>query len=365
MRKVLFTILVVLPFSPGTSPQADTITLKDGDRLVGTLVDIRDGTISMRTSLAGKVFVPVDQVQGVTTTGFVIVTLDDRKLLPGHLRHRDGQVYVVHQASAEEQPIDLSHVTGVSTFLSAVEERPLESDREPVSPTEFSLKTGYRWRSGTEDYSGAFMELEARRVNDNSELSASVDVEYTDDMGAMDRFFGLNLRGRLGDRKGWNPELIFEVERNRDKALDFRGDLSVGVAKNFIESDRQTLEAGAGAGIAVERFDVGPLRRDQGLRFHGFWREAKKSREELNLNLSFRYTRIIFKKGVLEEGIEFRPSLSDLGDLRAYFESALSFPISPRIKLQLDLSIDYDDEVLYRGLDEWQTTVGASIGFKF
>ena len=139
----------------------------------------------------------------------------------------------------------------------------------------------------------------------------------------------------------------------------------MGVAKNVIESERHTLVAGVGAGVAVERFDVGPLRRDQGLQFHGFWREARKGREELNLNLSFRYTRMIFKKGTLEEGIEFRPSLSDLGDLRAYFESALSFPISPRVKLQLDLSIDYDDEVLYRGLDEWQTTVGASIGFKF
>ena len=78
-----------------------------------------------------------------------------------------------------------------------------------------------------------------------------------------------------------------------------------------------------------------------------------------------RYGRPILRNGRLAQDVLVLPSLTDFGDLRATSESALLVPLTSSLKLKLNLRVDFDDEPEFRGIDEWQTSVGASIRWDF
>lgn len=339
---------------------ADMLFLRDGSRLTGALVGINDGTLSFRTKLAGKIFVPVDEIHGVSTSSFVVVALGAEKLLPGRLKYQDGKTFVIHRSSHEERPIDLAQVTEVTTLPAAFKAGP-ERAQLADSPIEVSLGTGYRWRSGTENRSGPFVESELKAGNESTAFSVRVRSEYLGDEGRYDRFYDAQARVRFGPEDQWRPELSIDLERDADKGLDLRGDLTLGAARHFINGEKQKLEGMIGIGVALERYDAKLLEDDdrRGIR------DERHNDDALNLNLSFRYTRLVFKKGTLTEELILRPSLSDPGDLRAQWESALLMPVAPWMRLKFDVLVDYEDHTRFRHIDEWQTAVGASLRFDF
>lgn len=360
-------ILVILVILAGADASADVLLLKDGDRLTGILVNIGGGTLSIRTRLAGKVMVPIDAVRGITTTSFIIVALGEEKLLPGRLVHENGQTFVVSQNGQHKRAIDLSQVTGIAT-LSPVVEAQVEPEPPPSPvPVNVTLETGYRWRTGTSESSGPFARIEVGGQTRRSEYLVGVGGEYTIDEDSFDRFFEAEARVRLGLGQGWRTEIAFEAERNRNEAIEFRGDLTVGAVRSLIDDERQELEVGLGAGIAFERFDPRFLERPWMRHHRRYYREDPKSDEDLNLDLRVRYTRFLFPNGngAIEEGLVLRPSLTDFGDLRARLESALLLPITPRLRLRLDVLVDYDNDTVYDGIDEWRTSVGASLRLHF
>ena len=139
----------------------------------------------------------------------------------------------------------------------------------------------------------------------------------------------------------------------------------VGMAKDFFASETQTFRGSLGAGVSVARFDPGPLRRDEGTSGRPRFHEGPRSDKDLNLHLSFRYTRKLFRGAYIEEILVLRPSLTDIGHGRAEFESSVYVPLSPKLKLRIDVLVDYEDRLHFNGLDDWRTSVGAGIRFDF
>lgn len=344
---------------------ADTLRLNDGEKMTGSLVNISNGSLAFRTRLAGKLFVPIDEVMGVSTRDFVIMTLADGRVLFGRLAIRDGHTYLVDSINDEQRRINLSEVSKIASLPSDSEAT--EADPAKLSTLQLgvTLETGYRFRQGAVDFSGPTASVSVNSALGRTEVDARVSVEYTDDGGALDGFFEAKARVVHDTAKKWKPEVMFELERDRNKALDLRYDLTVGVGRRVIDSQRQTLRVGAGFGIEVERRDPEPLRRDQGKSLRHFLHEKAENNEELNLNLNFRYTRLLFGNTLFEGVLVMRPSLSNPGEVRARSESALLVPLSPSTKLKFDVLVDYEDETRYRGIDEVNTAIGASLRIRF
>lgn len=343
---------------------ADILRLEGGDRLSGSLVEISGGALSFRTKLAGKIFVPLDQVTGLRTTGLVAISLGDDKLLTGRLETSRGQIWMVSPSGEERRLLILSEVTSFAVVPAAAE---IEEDRAPLAggATDVSIETGYRWRTGTVDYSGPYTKVELIHRSQKTTFSGKLDTEFVGDQGRIDRFFDAEATVTLERPGAWEPEIVLELERNRDKALDLRADLSVGMAKDFFASETQTFRGSLGAGVSVARFDPGPLRRDEGTPGRPRFHEGPRSDKDLNLHLSFRYTRKLFRGAYIEEILVLRPSLTDIGHGRAEFESSVYVPLSPKLKLRIDVLVDYEDRLHFNGLDDWRTSVGAGIRFDF
>jgi len=73
----------------------------------------------------------------------------------------------------------------------------------------------------------------------------------------------------------------------------------------------------------------------------------------------------LFKESLLSHNLILRPSLTNGGDIRAEFESALTISVSRRLLLRLDLTVDYEHGLVFKELDDWRTSVGASLGVRF
>ncbi len=337
---------------------ADTLTLKAGDQYTGTLTNIGDGMAVFRTKIAGKVYVSTDEIAAVHTTNLVMLDMGDGKLLAGRLRTENGVPELVSQDGNDHRPIALADIKGIDQV-------PAATTGESASGLSGSLETGYRFREGTVDYSGPTASLELSHGAENgTEISARIDTEYVGDAGSTGRFFDAELRARLGTSGTWKPQLTLSVERDRNMALDYRVEAVAGVARDLHRDERQSLSVEGGVGATIAEYDSGLLRRDQGYRGEWFPGDRDGSSDELNLHLRLNYSRLLFG-ATIEEGIEIVPSLSDTGDVRGSFFSALYIPITPRMKLKLDINVDYDGDPRYRDIDEWRTSVGASLRFHF
>lgn len=347
---------------------ADTLYLEGGDRLTGTLADITNGSLSFRTKLAGKLYLPLDRVRGVDTTGLITLTLTDGKTLAGRLAYEKGESYLYTSDDTVHGPIQLAEITKISTLPPSALPEQEPSPPPDESPLTVHLDTGYRWRSGTENFSGPRLRLRLLGATKSGTLETTINLEHMGEDGgdgALNRFFDAQARATIDRGATWNPEVTLQLERDRNKGLELRSEILAGLGREVLRDDKQRLHGAAGLGVAFERYDVRPLRRDQGATAPPIGPEEAFSRQEINLDLQLRYERNFLGTGVIRERLTLRPSLSNFGDLRTRLESSVSVPIYLGIKLKVDLLVDYEDDPQYADIDEWSTAFGASMHVDF
>ena len=91
-------------------------------------------------------------------------------------------------------------------------------------------------------------QLKERHETVQQFLSAKAEGGWVGDDRALDRFFDAEARG-VGRTDGeWYPEFIVEFERNRNKALEFRSDITLGLGRNLAADQRQRLQASQDSG---------------------------------------------------------------------------------------------------------------------
>lgn len=347
---------------------ADTLFLEGGDRLSGTLLNISEGTPSFRVKLAGNVYVPLERVSGVNTVEEVALLLGEDRTLRGRMVFEEGETYLYLSGERVYGPVALGEVRGVSNLP---EEEPTGGEVEQESSdsgVEVSVGRGYRWRTGTEDYSGLSLKLGLKAPTKSGTFETRINLEQSGEGGDdrdINRFFDAQARATAENGGDWNPELTLQLEGDRNKALKFRGEVLAGLGRDVLMDENQRLVGVAGIGMAFERYDAKALRRDADGLVPPLGGDDSATQREINLDLQLRYERRIFGTGTLREELVIRPSLSNLGDLRSRLESAVMVPIPLGLKLKMDLLLDYEKEPEFAGIDEWSTAFGASVHLEF
>lgn len=359
--KTYFAVIsgLILTLAVPFPSAADLLILKDGDRFTGTLENIAGGMVTFRTRLAGKMYVSTGEVADISTTQAVLVSAAGEELLPGRLRTEGGQHFVTNTDTGFRKKVDLQSISNLTRLPASP-----DSEEESESGLRARARAGYVFREGTVDYHGPTVQLEASQLLEHGTISGELQVEYDGDEGQLDRFFSADLRYLIGDRT-WRPEIAVEVERNRDKTLDWRGELVLTLRRDIFSDGQQSLGFGAGAGAAYEDYDPARLRRDQGRGRLATLGENSTTDADLNLHLDLQYQRQLSRHSDLLSQLWVRPSMTDLGDLRAGWDTILGIPLTPRLRLNLDLRLDYEDGQPYRDLDEWRSAVGANVEVKF
>ncbi len=372
MNRMLKYGLIALTAVLGVGSAAgDAISLLDGDRLSGSLIEVSDDIVVFRTELAGKMMLPVSQVVSLVTTRDVQCVFKDGSRATGRLVHSpDGMRFVPSNGDTA--------YSVTPTMLATVAPLPpgATPDAQPVSSNVMtsSIQSGVQYRAGSDDYLAPYARLRLRDEADRYYFLLDTYLETLDQGGfpsAGRSYAEWSLRGDTLLR----PRIALGLERDTSQTLDLRGTLGIGGYHSLWQSANQDLTASLTLVGEAEQWDadhlpdldVFPGSGVDALKAAFYYRTVDTHREEtdLRLNLGFRHLLRLFKSGSFEEQLSITPSLTDGDDWRGAYESSFLFPLTDRLRLNLNLRIDYDSEPAFRYLEEWRTAVGAGIEWNF
>ncbi len=93
MRRGFFCLCTLL--MAGAWAQADQVTLKNGDRLSGSIVDGDGKTLLIKTEFAGDVTIQWDAITDIESSGNLNLTLKDGTKLSGKITTQDGKFVAI------------------------------------------------------------------------------------------------------------------------------------------------------------------------------------------------------------------------------------------------------------------------------
>lgn len=355
-----FLIAVLAGVTTSALCMGDTITMKNGDHLSGTLLEISDGLVSFRTKLAGRIMTPSDQVSALNTDGFLLVALSDKTALPGQIKTRDGLILVVGPDGSTSEPIQLANVEQIQRIPESRDDSNPQQEAAKIAVT-----TGYKLRAGTRDASGPSLGVSMETSGEKLRSRARLESEYTEDADDADRYIKGEVEIGAADTSTFAPTLMLEVERDRNKALEMGVETAVGVTKTLSQSKLDTLESFIGIGARIGEYDPEPLRSDGADDPQGLANAIERDRDDVQLDVRLRYTRELLWQSQLTERLKVQPSISNPGELHAELESTVSVPISLNIHLNFDLLLDYESDTTYDAIDRWNTSLGAGLQIQF
>ncbi len=347
MRSKVVVVLILLVSSTFECVASDRLTLKDGDVLSGELLEITEGVAVFRTTLAGRTIVSLDELRSISTDSPFRIEFSDGSTSTGFLASRKGKPVLISQNGLLERAIVLSSVTG------AVQVKDGES-----SSLKPGVGVGLWWKSQDSDNFVPYGQLTLQRERDKYGMRSRLFWTFDQDDG-LPTVLQAGSEWRLGGTDGLHSRFEFGVERDSELALDLRANLALSLGKRFWEDGSQYFEGDAGFDVALERFDADDL--DFVLRGE----ERRVDNEELSLKLGMRYRRKLFLNTVFSEDFSLYPGVSNTGSLRARSESELLFPLASSLNLELDLTVDFDNEREFRRLNNWQTSIGAGLRWNF
>jgi putative salt-induced outer membrane protein YdiY len=226
------------------TPAQDEIVLKNGSRLLGTVVDSRDGEVIIDTDFAGRLTVAMEQIDSVHTLEPVVILMTD------------GTVLSSAPLIIEDQEI----------LASGDAARPLE-DLQVVNPEPWELGQGYKW-------SGLIsMALELERGNtDTDELDYKLETVWR---SKVDRYT-LRWSGEQDEANGeksadkWRASAKFDhflsgpnywgllafAEKDKFEDLDLRYLIGPYLGRTFYDQPIFTFSGELGVSYVNEEFNV-------------------------------------------------------------------------------------------------------------
>ncbi|KIH76477.1 Putative salt-induced outer membrane protein YdiY [Geoalkalibacter ferrihydriticus] len=228
-----FLLTFILLFGSLTCASfADEITLKNGDRITGTVVDAKDGQLQIATPYASKILVNFDQILSIETDTPVTVRFQGTEVLKGRLATRDGQVILLAGEERGETVIAWDRVRSLNVpditwngniFLGGTHQAG-NTDRMSLSFGANAVR-----RSLDDRFSLSFLYNYAEEDNELTTRDAYGAMKY--DYFFTSRFYGL---------------LSAELLKDKFKDLNLRAVVGPGVGYQIWDDARKGLDVEAG-----------------------------------------------------------------------------------------------------------------------
>ncbi|MGA8500030.1 MAG: DUF481 domain-containing protein [Candidatus Sulfotelmatobacter sp.] len=316
LRKVEVVALILFV---GLAPAvfADQITLKNGDRLTGTVVKSDGKVLVLHTEFAGDVTVQFAAITQITTEKAMHVALKNGQTVVGPITTSDGNLKVAGKNGA---PVEAPKDTVVAIRNDA-DQLAYEKALHPsllegwngAANVGFSLTRG---NSQTENLSLAFT---AARATKNDKLSLYTNAVYGTNQLATPSTTANTENGGIRYDRNINPRAFgfvsADFSSNALQDLNLRSVGSVGFGDHAIKNDRTTLDLLAGGNFTDENYsepaDLTATPPTPAMKvIHNYG--ALTLGEELTHKLG--------KSTVLTEKLYFYPNLSETGEYRGTFD---------------------------------------------
>ncbi len=316
LRRFEFLALIAV-FALSTILLADQVTLKNGDRLTGTVVKSDGKTLVIHTDAAGDVTLKLDAIQDIKSDAELHVSLKDGKTAVGPVTTMDGKIAIATKASGTVEAAK----DDVTLIRNDAEEQAYEKSLHPglMHGWNGGANVGFsvaRGNSQTENLALAFNAVHPT-LNDKITLYTS-SISTTNDLAPAGSKTVANLvQGGFRYDRNLNPKLFWfgsgDFMANALQSLDLRQVYTGGFGFHAINNSRTVLDFLGGVNYTHETYSNG-----QPIAGGGFVSYGQTNRfvaltlgEELNQKLG--------RSTVVTQNVDFYPDLQQTSEYRFTF----------------------------------------------
>jgi putative salt-induced outer membrane protein YdiY len=340
VRKIeLIALIIFLGLSSAVF--ADQITLKNGDRMSGTIVKSDGKTLVLHTEFSGDVTVQFTAITQITTDKELHVTTSDKKTLVGPVTTSDGKIEVATKTSGTvEVP-----TSNVVLIRNDEEQAAYDKSLHPglLHGWNGGLNVGFSLARGNSETSNLALAVNAVHptLNDKTTIYlSSIDTE--NELATPSTVADLITAGIRYDHNV-NPKLFGYVAAdfmsNALQDLDLRGVYGGGLGYHAIKSDNTVLDFLAGLNYTHETYSNGPVVTP--VTAPPTYTSYGVTNKFAALTLGEELMHKAGKSTVITEKLYFFPDLSDTGEYRSTFDFGTVTKISKWLGWQNQFSDIY------------------------
>lgn len=301
-----FDVLILVVLSAFSSALfADQVTLKNGDRLTGTVVKSDGKTLVIHTDAAGDVELKFDAIQDIKTDADLHVSLKGGKTAVGPVTTTDDKVQIATKTSGTVE----APKGDVTLIRNDAEQAAYDKSLHPglMHGWNGGANVGFsvaRGNSETENLALAFNAVHPT-LNDKITLYAS-SINTTNNLATPSTVANLNQGGFRYDRN-INPKLFWfgsgDFMSNALQFLDLRQVYSGGFGFHARNNDRTILDFLGGLNYTHETYSNGTLISP------GVYESYGKTNRFVALTLGEELNQKLGKSTVLTQNVDFYPDL--------------------------------------------------------
>ncbi|HEX6974787.1 MAG TPA: DUF481 domain-containing protein [Vicinamibacterales bacterium] len=239
MRRLFSVLALAVVTCAASEPlyaaRTDVVVLRNGDRLTGEVVELRQGKLKVKTDDMGTLSIEWDKVAAVTTAEWYDVTMRDGSLLYGRLRPGAAGTMEIVGDTPSATAVTMAEVASMAAIKSKFLDRITGS---------FDLGGSYTQSSGVAQFS---LDTQARYRRPGYNIGASFSSNLTRQPDAEDtsrwssRVTYTRYRGRQ-----WFVSALGLFEGNEDLGFTFRGTGALSIGRYLVRSNRMELLVNSG-----------------------------------------------------------------------------------------------------------------------
>lgn len=304
---------------------ADEVTLKNGDRLTGTIAQSDGKTLTLHTDYAGDLSIKWDAVQGVESKETLHLQMKDGKTVAGPVTTSDGKLQVSTSGGNVEAPI-----SDIKNLRSDKEESAYQKTLNPGIFQEWKsgLNLGFALTRGNSETKNLSIGFLATRQTLHDKLGAYSNIVYAtnDAPGAVPsttaNTAGGGFRYDHDLRKRLFAFVAADFFSDALQGLNIRAAEGGGLGFHVIKTDSTTLDFLGGLNYTHESYTV-------------------FTRNFAALSIGEDLTHKIGKSTVLTQDLNFFPDLNNTSEYRATFDFGTVTKLTHRLGWQNTFSDIY------------------------
>ena len=343
MRRAFIMVMLSLSLSAALV-RADQVTLKNGDRLTGTIVKTDDDrkTLQIKTELAGDVTVPWDAVTGIVSSQPLHLTLSDGRVVVGTVTTTDGKLEVATK-DAGEVSTEHAAIQAIRNDQAQAEVDRLEHPRL-LDYWSGLFDLGLSVTEGNSATTALSIAGKAARVVPKNKLALYYTQVYAKDSKEDPALTTANaihagIRGEYNLKPKIYVFAFTDFDSDQLQNLDLRNVLGGGLGYHLIHSKATQFDVFGGASFNQEYFSSYVTANPTPPPAEILVPSSTRHSAEVLAGESF--STKLGSRTVFAEQLTFFPNVSDLGDYRVNFDATATTKMKNWLGWQVTFSDRY------------------------
>lgn len=320
MKPLLSLTLLMTVALGATTIFADTVVLKNGDRLTGTITTVNGQQVTLKTDAAGDINIKWSAIQQLTSDSLLYVQTPEKQTVSGTVTFESTDL-VVHTAASGDVRIPLEQLTIVRT---AQDQQAYEKSLHPSLADNWTIgaNVGFALARGNSDTTNLNTGLTANRKTLSDEIKLAVSSIYarsgTSTSGSPGGVTASEILGAAAYNRDLTKRLFVfasgDFTHDALQDLVLRSIYSAGLGWHTIKRPNTTLDALLGLNYTRESYSS----------------SATAITPTLNINRNLpgitageAFMHKFSSNTAVTEAFNFYPDLSDVAQYRFALDSAV------------------------------------------